>query len=68
MNNPNCEKLFYVVHYIWKDTHKKKFVAVFLECSDAMQFMKTHVDDNVNLEWTVRKMSKIELIDMIEEV
>ena len=47
---------------------KKKFVAVFSECSDVMQFMKTHVDDNVNLEWTVRKMSKIELIDMIEEV
>lgn len=68
MNNIDCGRLFYVVNYIWKDTQERKFAAVFSECSDAMQFMKTHVDDNVNLEWAVQRTPKTELIDLIKGV
>lgn len=66
--NPNCERLFYVVCYVWKNTGARKFASIFSELSDAMQFMKMHIDDNVNIEWTIVKMSKIDLIDFIKDI
>ena len=66
--NPNSERLFYVVCYVWKDTGDRKFASIFSELSDAMQFMKTHIDDNLKIKWTIEKMSKLDLIDFIEDI
>lgn len=66
--NPSSERLFYVVCYAWKNTETRKFASIFSELSNAMQFMKIHIDDNVNIEWTIAKMSKIDLIDFIKDI
>lgn len=66
--DPSCTEQFYVIHYVWKRNGTKKFAAMFASPSDAVNYMRTHIDDNVNIEWTISKVSKFDLDKYLKDL
>lgn len=53
--NPSTIKTLYVVQYVWKDGRGSKFAAAFDVKTEAVHYISEHIDDNVNLTWTIEK-------------